>query len=80
LANAIHALRKAPEWDGVLWHDAFATVTVARQAPPWASDKEETWTDTTWSDRDDYLAAEWLQHQGITVPASIAGQAVETSW
>jgi len=78
LANAIHALRKAPEWDGVLWHDAFATVTVARQAPPWASINQEGWTDTTWSDRDDYLVAEWLQHQGITVPASIAGQAVET--
>jgi predicted P-loop ATPase/phage/plasmid primase-like uncharacterized protein len=78
LANAIHALRKAPEWDGVLWHDAFATVTVARQAPPWASDSKEHWTDTTWSDRDDYLVAEWLQHQGIIVPASIAGQAVET--
>lgn len=78
LANAIHALRKAPEWDGVLWHDAFATVTVARRAPPWATDRKEEWTDTTWSDRDDYLVAEWLQHQGITVPASIAGQAVET--
>lgn len=78
LANAIHALRKAPEWEDVLWHDAFATVTVARQAPPWATDRKEEWTDTTWSDRDDYLVAEWLQHQGITVPASIAGQAVET--
>jgi predicted P-loop ATPase len=79
LANAIHALRKAPEWDGVLSHDAFATVTVARQAPPWAAcDSKEDWTDTTWSDRDDYLVAEWLQHQSIMVPASIAGQAVET--
>src|SRR5262249_10931331 len=28
LANAIHALRKAPEWDGILWHDEFATRTV----------------------------------------------------
>jgi predicted P-loop ATPase/phage/plasmid primase-like uncharacterized protein len=78
LANAIHALRKASEWDGVLWHDGFATVTVARRAPPWATDSNENWTDTTWCDRDDYLVAEWLQHQGIIVPASIAGQAVET--
>jgi predicted P-loop ATPase/phage/plasmid primase-like uncharacterized protein len=78
LANAIHALRKAPEWTDVLWHDAFATNIVARHAPPWATDNNEEWTDTPWCDRDDYLVAEWLQHQGIRVPASIAGQAVET--
>lgn len=77
LANAIQALRHAPEWDAVLWHDAFATVTVAREAPPWAAGSKD-WTDTPWSDRDDYLVAEWLQHQSIMVPASIAGQAVET--
>jgi predicted P-loop ATPase/phage/plasmid primase-like uncharacterized protein len=77
LANAIHALRNAPEWADVLWHDAFGVVTVARKAPPWATDKKD-WTDTSWSDRDDYLVAEWLQHHEIMVPASITGQAVET--
>ena len=30
-----------------------------------------------WSDRDDALVANWLQHQDINVPLSIAGQAVE---
>jgi hypothetical protein len=25
LANAMHALRNAPEWKGVLWHNDFAT-------------------------------------------------------
>jgi hypothetical protein len=34
LANAIHALRRAPEWQEVLWHDDFATTTVARRPPP----------------------------------------------
>jgi predicted P-loop ATPase/phage/plasmid primase-like uncharacterized protein len=77
LANAMHALRRAPEWDGVLWHDGFATVTVAREVPPWAAGSKD-WTDTPWSDRDDYLVAEWLQRQEIMVPASVAGQAVET--
>lgn len=76
LANAIHALRNAPEWLGVLWHNEFATVTVARAAPPWFASKSD-WSDTTWSDRDDLLVADWLQHQDILVPASIAGQAVE---
>jgi predicted P-loop ATPase len=77
LANAIHALRHAPEWDGVLWHNEFATTTVARKPPPWAAGVRG-WKDMSWSDRDDYLVAEWLQRQGIMAPASVAGQAVET--
>lgn len=77
LANAITALRGAPEWDGVLWHDAFAVTTVARKPPPWIERGKEPWTDTPWADRDDALVANWLQHQEIMVPMSIAGQAVE---
>ncbi|WP_413813606.1 toprim domain-containing protein, partial [Mesorhizobium sp. Root157] len=76
LANAIHALRNAPEWKGVLSHDEFATTTVARKALPW-SVGHAIWEDREWSDRDDCLVADWLQRQGIMVPASIAGQAVE---
>lgn len=76
LANAIHALRTAPEWKGVLWHDEFAATTVARNRPPWSTEHSK-WHNTEWSDRDDLLVANWLQHQGILVPASIAGQAVE---
>jgi predicted P-loop ATPase len=76
LANAIHALRSAPEWRGVLWHNEFATTTIARQTPSWSS-RNSAWSDTAWTDRDDLLVADWLQHQGIMVPASIAGQAVE---
>ena len=76
LANAILALRTAPDWKGVLWHDEFAATTVARRPPPWPAG-QGTWHDTEWSDRDDLLVANWLQHQGILVPASIAGQAVE---
>ncbi len=77
LANAIHALRAAPEWGGVLCYDDFATTTVARKRPPWISESE-SWTPTPWSDRCDFLATEWLQREGIMVPAAIAGQAVET--
>lgn len=77
LANAITALRSAPQWDGVLWHDAFATATVARKPPPWIQNPPTPWPDTAWSDRDDALVADWLQHQEIMVPMSVAGQAVE---
>jgi len=77
LANAITALREASEWDGVLWHNEFATATVARKAPPWITDKA-AWEDTPWSDRDDFLVTDWMQRQDIMLPASIAGQAVET--
>jgi predicted P-loop ATPase len=76
LANAIHALRHAPAWEGVLWHDAFATETVARRPPPWLRGQNH-WTDTSWSDRDDALVADWLQRQGIMVSAAVAGEAVE---
>jgi predicted P-loop ATPase len=77
LANAIHALRAAPEWDGVLCYDGFATATVARKRPPWIAESEN-WTPTPWTDHSDFLATEWLQRESIMVPAAIAGQAVET--
>lgn len=35
LANALIALRKAPEWHGVLAYDEFGLVTMAVKPPPW---------------------------------------------
>ena len=35
LANAITALRLAPEWDGVLGFNEFSMTTVALKPPPW---------------------------------------------
>ena len=76
LANAIDALRYAPEWDGVLWHDEFAVRTVARNRPPFLSPSDEFF-EADWADRDDILTAEWLQRQGIGVTPAVAAQAVE---
>lgn len=73
LANALRALREAPEWEGVLAYDEFSQIVVARKDPPWGMRVGKEWTDN-----DDRLVAEWLQEQRIYVSAEIAGQAVQT--
>jgi predicted P-loop ATPase len=81
LANAIDALRSAPEWDGVLWHDEFSVRTVARHPPPWdaaaINHLGADWRECEWTDRDDILTANWLQQQGINVSKDVAAQAIE---
>jgi hypothetical protein len=72
LANAITALRFAPEWTGVLAFNEFSAGTAALKPMPWGSSTKE------WSDYEDLLTTNWLQHQGIFVPVEIAGQAVQS--
>ncbi|MGQ9652407.1 MAG: VapE domain-containing protein, partial [Phycisphaerae bacterium] len=75
LANAITALRGAPEWSGALAYNEFANCTELRKPAPWmrqGADLQEEWTPNH-----DVLATEWLHHQGIFVPVDVAGQAVE---
>ena len=60
LANALTALRHAPEWEGVLAYDEFALVTMQLKPPPWLK-HEYNWTPRQWTDRDDALTADWLQ-------------------
>ncbi|GEM_PF-865054 len=75
LANAVAVLRGAQEWAGVLAWDEFGIRSVAARPAPWmASDIE---LPHLWSDTDDSLAAAWMQRQGVTVPTSIAGEAIE---
>lgn len=74
LANAITALRVAPEWDGVLGFNEFSMATVAVRRPPWPTGPEEA----EWTDHEDRLTADWLQHHGIYVSVEIAGLAVQT--
>jgi predicted P-loop ATPase len=71
LANAITALRLAPEWCGALAWNEFAMRAVALRQTPWGSDGE-------WSDQEDRRTTEWLQHHGILVKLTEAGQAVQT--
>jgi hypothetical protein len=74
LANAITALRFAPEWQGVLAYDEFALRVFARKERPWPGGT----TGPRWTDNDDRLTANWLQHEGIFVNVETAGHAVQT--
>lgn len=69
LANAIMALRYAPEWKGVLGYDEMSRRTVRLRKGPFGELGN-------WSDVDDIRLAEWLQHQGILVGSKIAFEAV----
>ena len=77
LANGIIALRRAPEWQAVLAYDEFALSIIAQKPPPWLK-TDNDWTPQRWTDRDDALTTNWLQHQGIGVPVTVAATAVET--
>lgn len=74
LANAITALREAPEWAGVLAFNEFSLGTVALKSAPWGGPA----TGREWTDHEDRLTANWLQHEGVYVSVEIAGQAVQT--
>jgi len=73
LANAATALRKSPEWQGILAYDEFSQRVVSRGVTPFGMPPTEKW-----EDNEDRCAAEWLQHQEINVSANVAGQAVQT--
>jgi predicted P-loop ATPase len=75
LINAVKALRKAPEWHGVIWLDAFRNQCTLRGRAPWM---DTAGADTPWTDRFDALTACWLQEHGIAVSTNIAGCAVAT--
>ena len=58
LANVITALRTATEWNGVLAFNEFSLGTVALKPAPWGLVPGE------WTDHEDRLTADWLQHRG----------------
>lgn len=75
LSNVLIALRHAPEWHGVVWHNEFSQTATARKPFP---GEDSIASDTPWSDRYDTLLAEWLQQQaGIAVGTDTVGRAVQ---
>ena len=74
LANAITALRHAPEWEGVLGFNEFSQQVVTHRPTPWGKQVGSRWADT-----DDSLATEWLQGEaGIFVGSNTVAEAVQT--
>ena len=71
LANAITMLRYHPDWSGVLAFNEFSLYPVTKKPAPWEKEAERNWTDN-----DDSLAADWLQHAGILVSSKLAHEAV----
>jgi hypothetical protein len=72
LRNVLHALRKGPEWHGVLAYDVFAARTITTKPPPW-SDEALEW----WMDYHDFRACEWFQEQGIPVTVGMVGRGIQ---
>lgn len=70
LANAITVLHNAPEWRGVLALDEFSLFLVALKPTPWAYTGK-------WTDHQDYLLTDWLQHHGVMVEDGIASKAAQ---
>ena len=66
-ANALVALRNAPEWEGVLGYDEFALAPMALHPPPWERGKHNSWKPRRWTDNDDTATAEWLQRADIAI-------------
>jgi predicted P-loop ATPase len=72
LANAMTALRGAPEWTDVLAFNEFTISTVMKRSPVFGGQVGADWTD-----QEDRLTADWLQHNGISISVEVAGQAVQ---
>ena len=58
-------------------YDEFALATMQMKPPPWLID-EDNWAPRQWTDRDDALTADWLQHQDINVTVNVAAVVAET--
>ena len=72
LANAITALRLAPEWSGVLSYNELSCRIIKLKQPPFTPS-----TTGNWTDEDDILTAEWLQRNHIEVGINAAAAAAQ---
>lgn len=71
LANAMTALREAPEWSGGIAYNEFSMRAELPEGCPWRAEPG------LWTDVDDVMLAEWLQRHGVEVSVTISSQAAE---
>lgn len=74
LENALIALHYDKDWQSVLGFNEAAVRVEALSSPPFAAVRPVPFQ---WSDADDVHAAAWMQRNGIVVPQSIAGAAIQ---
>ena len=72
LANAITMLRNHPHWRGVLAYNQASLFVVAKGLCPFPKEIGSNWTEC-----DDILATDWMQHNGIAVGHGIVAAAVQ---
>lgn len=77
VANVITALRQAPEWQERLGYDLFRRCIMLLRPAPWEAGQND-WRPRSWTERDDVLTTNWMQHQEIDVLTGITAQAVDT--
>ena len=75
VANAITALRHAPEWQDVLHFNESSLAIIAKAPPPF---EHPPCSPFPWSDEHDIQTAAWMAHQGIPINVNVASQAVQT--
>src|SRR5271170_106963 len=68
VANALIALRNAPDWRDVLHFNESALAVIAKAEPPF---ERVTSVPFQWNDEHDIQTAAWLQHQGVSVSKEI---------
>lgn len=71
--NILYALRAHPSLKGLVVHDTFTTRTTVSRQTPWGTPQG-----TQWSDKDDNLLAEFLQHEDIRIGPDAASSAATT--
>jgi predicted P-loop ATPase len=74
LANAVTLLRSSPQWQNLVAFDEFTKDIIRTGTPPWAAAGQNQ----PWSELDNNLATDWIQHAGLLVSSAIVGDAVWT--
>ena len=64
VANAVHALRYAPELSGIIAYDDFSHRIMAIRRVPWDKDSTER---REWTTADDIALQVWLQNNGVQI-------------